>query len=70
MEKGTKHRSFRCVALTVDMRTFKSFLGSIGVGVFLLMPILAWTTQFIRGKQFAIRDRLRKTDAIVVLAGT
>jgi len=52
------------------MRTFKSVLSIIGVGVFLLMPILAWTTQFMRGKQFAIRDRLHKTDAIVVLAGT
>jgi uncharacterized SAM-binding protein YcdF (DUF218 family) len=45
-------------------------LGSLGIGVILLMPILAWIALVIKGSRFALRDRLRKADAIVVLAGT
>lgn len=44
--------------------TFASFLLVIVViGVF-------WTILVMQGKQFAIRDRLQKADAIIVLAGT
>lgn len=34
------------------------------------MPLLSWIYFYLRGKQFALRDRLRKADAIIVLAGT
>ncbi|GCE17005.1 hypothetical protein KDK_08050 [Dictyobacter kobayashii] len=34
------------------------------------MPFIAWTVLFLKGKQFALRDRLKNADAIVVLAGT
>jgi uncharacterized SAM-binding protein YcdF (DUF218 family) len=38
-------------------------------GVVLLVG-LAWLALFIRGKRFALRDKLHKADAIVVVAGT
>ena len=43
---------------------------SIGISIMTLVPIVAWIAYSIRGKQFALRDRLRKADAIIVLAGT
>lgn len=36
----------------------------------MLLPLVAWFVLYIKGRQFALRDRLRKADAIVVLAGT
>jgi uncharacterized SAM-binding protein YcdF (DUF218 family) len=42
----------------------------ISIIVLTWMIILAWMLLFVRGKQFAIRNRLRKADAIIVLAGT
>jgi uncharacterized SAM-binding protein YcdF (DUF218 family) len=48
----------------------KTLLSMIGIGIFMLIPALVWTTFVLKGKQFALRDRLRKTDAIIVLAGT
>ena len=35
-----------------------------------LMPFIAWLIFYLKGKQFALRDRLRKADAIIVLSGT
>jgi uncharacterized SAM-binding protein YcdF (DUF218 family) len=35
-----------------------------------LLPLLAWIALFMRGKRFALRDRLQPADAIIVLAGT
>ena len=35
-----------------------------------LIPVLSWIVLFVRGRSFALRDRLQKADAIVVLAGT
>ena len=35
-----------------------------------LLPVLCWIVLFVRGRSFALRDRLQKADAIVVLAGT
>jgi uncharacterized SAM-binding protein YcdF (DUF218 family) len=35
-----------------------------------LLPLIAWLVLYIRGRRFALRDRLQKVDAIVVLAGT
>jgi len=43
---------------------------TIGISIMILVPIFAWIAYSIRGKQFALRDRLRKADAIIVLAGT
>jgi len=40
------------------------------IACLLSLPLIAWFTLYIRGKRFALRDRLRKADAIVVLAGT
>ena len=40
------------------------------VAFLLSLPLIAWFTLYMRGKRFALRDRLRKADAIVVLAGT
>ncbi len=42
----------------------------IGLGTFMLILALVWTTFVLKGKHFALRDRLRKADAIIVLAGT
>src|SRR5690606_41619851 len=36
----------------------------------LLALIIIWTAYYVKGKQFALRDQLRKADAIVVLAGS
>ncbi len=40
------------------------------IGSVLLLPLLLWFTLIRYGKQFALRDKLKKADAIVVLAGT
>jgi len=40
------------------------------VTILILVPLLTWLLFYIRGKQFALRDHLRKADAIIVLAGT
>ena len=38
--------------------------------VLLALLCMYWLRLYLRGKRFALRDRLRKADAIVVLAGT
>jgi uncharacterized SAM-binding protein YcdF (DUF218 family) len=43
-------------------------LGLPGLGIVVVFGI--WWLLMMRGKRFALRDRLRKADAIVVLAGT
>lgn len=35
-----------------------------------LLPLLLWLSFFLKGRRFALRDHLRPSDAIVVLAGT
>src|SRR5947209_9391030 len=52
------------------MRTLGKTLASIGIRILILVPLLTWILFYLRGKQFALRDRLRKADAIIVLAGT
>jgi len=52
------------------MRKIIVQLVKIGIGAFALMPIVVWIALFIKGRKFALRDRLQKADAIVVLAGT
>jgi len=42
----------------------------IGIIFISMLIILAWFILFVRGKQFALRNPLRKVDAIIVLAGT
>jgi uncharacterized SAM-binding protein YcdF (DUF218 family) len=37
---------------------------------FISIPVLTWLSFYRKGKQFALRDKLHKADAIVVLAGT
>jgi uncharacterized SAM-binding protein YcdF (DUF218 family) len=49
--------------------SWKIFL-EIGISMLVLMPIVIWLTWYMRGKRFALRDRLCKADAIIVLAGT
>ncbi len=36
----------------------------------MILPCVAWIVLYLKGRQFALRDRLRKADAIIVLAGT
>jgi uncharacterized SAM-binding protein YcdF (DUF218 family) len=36
----------------------------------MLMPFAYWLVFYIQGRRFALRDTLRKADAIIVLAGT
>ena len=50
-------------------KTSRNIIG-IGISIITLVPIFAWLAFYIRGKQFALRDRLHKADAIIVLAGT
>ncbi len=52
------------------MRILGRTLTSIGIRVLILVPLLTCIYFYIRGKQFALRDRLHKADAIIVLAGT
>ena len=52
------------------MQKNKFIASLVGIGFLALMPMIAWLLLFVRGKQFAVRDRLRKADAIIVLAGT
>lgn len=52
------------------MRISWKYAVSIGIRLFILVPLLTWIMYYRRGKQFALRDRLRKADAIIVLAGT
>ncbi len=40
------------------------------ISIIALIPFLTWLTFYMKGKQFARRDRLQKADAIIVLAGT
>ncbi|MBE3561252.1 MAG: YdcF family protein [Ktedonobacteraceae bacterium] len=41
-----------------------------GTTILLGILIFCWFSFFLKGKRFALRDRLRQADAIVVLAGT
>lgn len=49
------------------MRKTKLILGIMCIG---MMPFLTWFLLYLRGRQFALRDHLRPSDAIIVLAGT
>ncbi len=40
------------------------------IGIIALVSFIAWLIFYLKGKQFAVRDRLRKADAILVLSGT
>ncbi|RAL25935.1 hypothetical protein [Thermoflavimicrobium daqui] len=37
---------------------------------FILLLLVVWFFFYLKGRQFALRDRLHKADAIIVLAGT
>jgi uncharacterized SAM-binding protein YcdF (DUF218 family) len=52
------------------MQKNKFIASLIGIGFLALMPMIAWLLLFVRGKQFAVRNRLRKADAIIILAET
>jgi uncharacterized SAM-binding protein YcdF (DUF218 family) len=52
------------------MRITWKHVFSIGIRLLILVPLLTWIIYYRRGKQYALRDRLRKADAIIVLAGT
>lgn len=47
----------------------RKFLTGVVVGL-AAMPFAIWMAFYVRGSRFARRDRLRRADAIVVLAGT
>ncbi len=51
------------------MQNLRLFLSSI-IGVLLLVPFVYWLVFYIQGRRFALRDTLKKVDAIIVLAGT
>ena len=42
----------------------------IGTGILYLSVIAVWLGFFLKGRRFALRDKLQHADAIVVLAGT
>src|SRR5437667_4015867 len=51
----------------------KGVLSKMSIGTMVLIPMVVmcvWAALILKGKQFALRDRLRKADAIIVLAGT
>jgi uncharacterized SAM-binding protein YcdF (DUF218 family) len=48
----------------------RNILITIGINIIPLVPIIIWIILVIKGKQFALRNRLQKADAIIVLAGT
>lgn len=50
-------------------RYVRVFLASV-VGALLLVPIISWLVFYMQGRRFALRDALKKADAIIVLAGT
>ena len=70
MAKGTEHRSLRSIAHALGMRNTWKRLISVGIRLIVLVPLLTWFIYYRKGKQFALRDRLRSADAIIVLAGT
>lgn len=43
---------------------------ALGIGLILVTLFTFWIILFRRGRRFALRDRMQKADAIVVLAGT
>jgi uncharacterized SAM-binding protein YcdF (DUF218 family) len=47
-----------------------SFVWFFGAGIVALASFFFWLTFYLKGRRFALRDRLRQADAIVVLAGT
>jgi len=51
------------------MQNIRVFLASV-VGALLLVPVISWLILYMQGRRFALRDTLKKADAIVVLAGT
>lgn len=51
------------------MKRIPLLLELTGVGLVILV-LLSWMVLYIRGRRFALRGRLQKADAIVVLAGT
>ena len=51
------------------MQNVRVFLASI-VGALLLVPVISWLLFYMQGRQFALRDTLKKANAIIVLAGT
>ncbi len=42
----------------------------IGTGLLSLFLVTVWSAFFLKGRRFALRDKLQHADAIVVLAGT
>jgi uncharacterized SAM-binding protein YcdF (DUF218 family) len=54
----------------MKQRTWMKWAMNVAIDSALLLPLLLWFAFIRQGKRFALRDRLRKADAIVVLAGT
>ena len=52
------------------MSTFWLLALALTISMGILVLVAIWIFFVIRGKQFALRDRLEKADAIVVLAWT
>lgn len=50
------------------MRKINSVVALLSIAI--IIPFVAWIILYLKGRQFALRDRLQKADAIVVLAGT
>ena len=52
------------------MRKLKiPFLAAFVSGLFCL-PFFCWLSFYTQGRRFALRDKLKRADAIIVLAGT
>lgn len=70
MEKGTQRSPPGRVACSVTMVKLVKYLLSTSISALALVLLCTWFTFYRRGKRFAVRDRLQRADAIVVLAGT
>ncbi len=67
MAKGAERRAIRRIARNPVMQiSLKSLARWSMVAA---SPIITWRNYYTQGKQFALRDPLKKSDAIVVLAG-
>ena len=48
----------------------RRMITTTGLSLLVALPVATWIAWYMRGKTFALRDRLQKADAIVTAAGT
>ena len=52
------------------MRRLQLFLFGVLAGVLFCVPFFSWLSFYAQGRRFALRNKLKRADAIIVLAGT